>query len=296
MPRVSVNGADLYFEERGSGPPLLLIHGLAADADVWGASLGESGPGPSGPRVRPSRLHALRPGAAWRLPARRRGCSGAAARARRCARHGRGLEQRRHLVALDLAVHDPDLVAGLVLLEPTLHAEKRPGVRHLGAFLKASLLRRVKDDRAATEAFLRWAFRHRTGGTWYDRLPALIREALLANGPAAMSELGIGTGEHLRDEQIAAIACPAVVLVGELSDPLFARVSERTARLLSHARIERIQGAGHVIQLERPAYFVRVVREASQPGYPGLAVARALSGRSRKRRSPPGSGHAARAS
>ena len=131
-----------------------------------------------------------------------------------------------------------------------------------------------------------------------------MREALLANGPAAMSELGIGTGEHLRDEQIAAIACPAVVLIGELSDPLFARVSERTARLLPHARIERIQGAGHVIHLERPAYFVRVVREARRAtALPfrrrvtlRLAVAQALSGRSRKRRSPPGSGRAARAS
>jgi pimeloyl-ACP methyl ester carboxylesterase len=166
------------------------------------------------------------------------------------------------IVALDLAVHHPGLVTGLVLVEPTLHAKKRPGVRHLAAYFKANLLRRVKDDRAATEAFLRWAFRHRTGGTWYDRLPDLMREAHLANGPAATSELGIGTGEHLRDEQIAAIACPAIVLVGELSDPLFARVSERTARLLSHARIERIQGAGHVIHLERPAYFVRLVREA----------------------------------
>jgi pimeloyl-ACP methyl ester carboxylesterase len=152
-----------------------------------------------------------------------------------------------------------------VLLEPTLHAKKRPGVRHIAAYLKASVLRRAKDERAATEAFLRWAFRHRTGGTWYDRLPDSMREALLANGTAAMAELDIGTGEHLSEEQIGAIACPAVVLVGELSDPLFARVGERTGRLLPHGRIERSPGAGHVIHLERPAEFVRAVREASQP-------------------------------
>jgi len=264
MPRVSVNGADLYFEERGSGPPVLLIHGLAADADVWGASLDQlaqdhrvlaydrrgytrSGQVPRGDFRRDGEDAAALLRALDAVPATVVGWSSGG------------------IVALDLAVHHPGLVAGLVLLEPTLHAKKRPGVRHLAAFLKANLLRRVKDDRAATEAFLRWAFRHRTGATWYDRLPVHMRDALLANGPAAMSELGIGTGEHLNDEQIAAIACPAVVLVGELSDPLFARVSERTARLLSHARIERIEGAGHVIHLERPAEFVRAVREASQP-------------------------------
>jgi pimeloyl-ACP methyl ester carboxylesterase len=261
MPRVSVNGADLYFEERGSGPPLLLIHGLAADADVWGASLEDlaedhriltydrrgytrSGRVPRGDFRRDGEDAAALLRALDAVPATVVGWSSGG------------------IVALDLAVHHPDLVAELVLLEPTLHAKKRPGIRQVGAFLKAGLLRRVKDDRAATEAFLRWAFRHRTGGTWYDRLPDLMRDALLANGPATMSELGIGTGEHLRDEQIAAIACPAVVLVGELSDPLFSRLGERTARLLPRARIERVPAAGHVIHLERPAYFARAVRDA----------------------------------
>jgi pimeloyl-ACP methyl ester carboxylesterase len=45
-------------------------------------------------------------------------------------------------------------------------------------------------------------------------------------------------------------------------------VSERTANLLPHARIERIRGAGHVIHLERPAEFVRAVRAVRRPTYP----------------------------
>ena len=35
MPTQSVDGAVLYYEEHGSGPPLLLIHGTGAFADVW---------------------------------------------------------------------------------------------------------------------------------------------------------------------------------------------------------------------------------------------------------------------
>jgi len=92
-----------------------------------------------------------------------------------------------------------------------------------------------------------------------------MREALLANAGAAMSELGIGTGEHLSEEQIGAIKCPAVVLVGELSDPMFARVSKRTARLLPHARIRHVTGAGHAIHPRAPGEFVRAVRDAGQP-------------------------------
>src|ERR1700732_2644274 len=35
MSTVDVNGASLYYEERGSGPPLLLVHGTGGNADVW---------------------------------------------------------------------------------------------------------------------------------------------------------------------------------------------------------------------------------------------------------------------
>ena len=181
MPRVSVNGADLYFEERGSGPPLLLIHGLAADADVWGASLDDLA---ADHRILAyDRRGYTRSGQVPRGDFRRDGEDAAELlRALDAAPATVVGWSSGGIVALDLAVHHPDVVAGLVLLEPTLHAKKRPGVRHLAAFLKANLLRRVKDDRAATEAFLRWAFRHRTGGTWYDRLPASMRDACWQTG------------------------------------------------------------------------------------------------------------------
>ena len=35
MPQIKSNGIDVYFEERGSGPPLLLIMGLGADGSMW---------------------------------------------------------------------------------------------------------------------------------------------------------------------------------------------------------------------------------------------------------------------
>jgi pimeloyl-ACP methyl ester carboxylesterase len=35
MPALSVGSIDLAYEERGSGPPVMLVHGLAADARTW---------------------------------------------------------------------------------------------------------------------------------------------------------------------------------------------------------------------------------------------------------------------
>lgn len=35
MPFAEVNGLKMYYEERGSGPPLLLIMGITASCDVW---------------------------------------------------------------------------------------------------------------------------------------------------------------------------------------------------------------------------------------------------------------------
>jgi pimeloyl-ACP methyl ester carboxylesterase len=37
MPEIEGAGVALHYEERGSGPPLLLIHGLASDAAAWAA-------------------------------------------------------------------------------------------------------------------------------------------------------------------------------------------------------------------------------------------------------------------
>lgn len=35
MPQITVNGRELYFEQRGSGPPLLLIHSLGTASWMW---------------------------------------------------------------------------------------------------------------------------------------------------------------------------------------------------------------------------------------------------------------------
>ena len=35
MSKMAVNGTELYYEIRGTGQPLLFIHGMCGDAGVW---------------------------------------------------------------------------------------------------------------------------------------------------------------------------------------------------------------------------------------------------------------------
>jgi 3-oxoadipate enol-lactonase len=36
MPRVQLNGIEMYYETKGAGEPLLLIAGFACDHTIWG--------------------------------------------------------------------------------------------------------------------------------------------------------------------------------------------------------------------------------------------------------------------
>lgn len=261
MATVAVDGVELFFEERGSGSPILLVHGFGGDADVWGEAFDLL-----------AEHHRV-------IAYDRRGFS----RSRHVPvdsfeRHGKDAAvllrelgaapatvvgwSNGGLVALDLAVREPRLVAGLVLEEPPLHRRRHPGLRQMLAVIRAQVLSRVKDDRAASEAFIRWALRYTSGGTGFDRLPESMRRQMLDNGEASMTELGAGTGEHLTKKQLAAISCPVVCVAGELSDRVFGRATDYVAGLLPTATIERIPGAAHGMHLERPAEFVATVRQA----------------------------------
>jgi pimeloyl-ACP methyl ester carboxylesterase len=265
MDAVAVDGVRLFYRESGAGSPILFVHGTGGDADVWGEAFEML-----------SRDHRV-------IAYDRRGFT----RSKQAAvadvsRHREDAAELLRaldaapatvvgwssggIVALDLAIHHPRLVSGLVLEEPPLHRKRRPGLHQLRAVIKTRLLARTKGERAASEALLRWAFRYTSGGTGYDRLPDRIRDGMLANGEANMAELEVGTGEHLTKEQVRGIACPVTCLTAELSDRALVRATGYIAKLVPQARETRIDGAGHAMHLERPREFAAAVhRSAASP-------------------------------
>jgi pimeloyl-ACP methyl ester carboxylesterase len=262
MTAVAVGGVRLFYRERGTGSPILFVHGMGGNADVWGEAFEllsrdhrviaydrrgftRSGDEPVADVSRHREDAAAFLRALDAAPATVVGWSSGG------------------ILALDLAVHCPRLVSGLVLVEPPLHLKKRPGLRQLRAVVTAQLLARTKGERAASEVLLRWAFRYSSGGTGYDRLPDRIRDEMLANGKANMLELSVGTGEHLTKEQVRGIACPVACLTAELSDRALVRATGYVAKLLPDASEIRIAGAGHVMHLERPREFAAVVHRSA---------------------------------
>jgi pimeloyl-ACP methyl ester carboxylesterase len=266
MAAVGVNGTELFYRQGGTGSPILLIHGLGGNADVWGDAvelLSEHHRVVAYDRRGFSRsMHAP-----VSEPQSHREDAAALLRALEAAPATVVGWSSGGVVALDLAIHNPELVSALVLEEPPLHLKRRPGPRMVRALVVAQVLNRVRDDRAASEAFFRWAFRYTTGGTGYDRIPDAVRQTLLSNGEPNMAELAWATGEHLTKPQLARIGCPVVCLAGELSERSLARATRYTAGIVRQARVEPVAGAGHAMHLERPAEFAAAVHEgATAPG------------------------------
>jgi pimeloyl-ACP methyl ester carboxylesterase len=262
MTAVAVDGVPLFYRECGTGSPILFVHGMGGNADVWGEAFELL-----------SRDHRViaydrrgftrSRGAPVADVSRHREDAAALLQALDAAPATVVGWSSGGIVALDLAIHSPRLVSGLVLEEPPLHLKKRPGLHQLRAVIRAQLLARTKGERAASEVLLRWAFRYTSGGTGYDRLPGWIRDAMLANGEANMVELEVGTGEHLTKEQVRGIACPVMCLTAELSDRALVRATGYVAKLAPHAGETRIAGAGHAMHLERPREFAAAVRRAA---------------------------------
>ena len=259
MGTVRVDGVDLDYEERGAGPPLLLIHGTAAR--LWGAvpeelagsartidydrrSFGASVHPPVTDLTRHREDAAALLDALGAVPAVIVGWSIGG------------------VVALDLALAHPDRVRALVLIEPPLHAKRHPSLPMLRAILTAQALGRIGRPASGATAFLRWASGRRDGTDDLDRVSPAWRAAMLANAAAIVGELRAGTGEHLKRDRLAGLRVPVTILAGSESDPVFAACARRLADTVPGATVTTIPGSGHVMQQDRPDAIVAAARAA----------------------------------
>jgi len=151
MASETVNGAVLHYEERGSGPPLLLVHGTGSYAGIWSPVLdglarsyrviaydrrgfARSAGAPHGGRAQHARDAAALLDALGASPATVVGWSGGG------------------VIALDLAATFPDRVAALILAEPALHLTTHPTPGTIVMSVRSAFQRYVRRDPAAADA------------------------------------------------------------------------------------------------------------------------------------------------
>lgn len=162
------------------------------------------------------------------------------------------------IVALELASRHPSRVRGLVLLEPPLWVKKVFAPRFMLAMLRVVWNRVRKRPRDAAAAFFRTVTRYRDGGNGFDRLDPALRERALGHADDVIAELDAGTGEALTPERLRAIKCPATLVLGGRSIPVFAQQGKKLAACMPQLRTVTIEAVCHLMMLEDP----RAVAEA----------------------------------
>jgi pimeloyl-ACP methyl ester carboxylesterase len=259
MPTIEVNGAELYYEERGSGPPLLLVHGTGGYAGLWSPvvaglarsyrviaydrrGFARSSPAPSTVLADHARDAAELLGALDASPATIVGWSAGG------------------VVALDLAASYPDRVAALVLAEPAAHLLTHPTRDVLAMTARFGFQRYVRRDAAAAAlAMYRWASSYTTGGNAFDAFPDEWREQMLAHAPATLREMDQMRRPYPSRAAIRSIACPVTVIEGDLSALAFVRANAFVMGLLPRARKTSLSGAAHMLHIDQPEQWVDAV-------------------------------------
>jgi pimeloyl-ACP methyl ester carboxylesterase len=272
MATAAVNGANLYYEERGSGRPLLLVHGTGAYADVWSPVLdglarsyrviaydrrgfARSSSAPRGRLAEHARDAAALLDALGASPATVVGWSGGG------------------VIALDLAASVPDCVAELVLAEPAVHLITHPTGAALAMAARSAIQRYLRRDAAsAALTMYRWASGYKAGGNAFDAFPEAWREQMLAHAPSTLREMDQMIRPYPTRAAIRSIACPVTVIEGDLSDPAFATADAFVMRLLPQARIVSLPGAAHMLHVDQPERWVEAVAERAVHAPPPAAV------------------------
>ena len=247
MPDVTVNGVRLHYEERGTGVPILGIHGAGSSALLWEEAaerLSELGRAIIYDRRGCSRSERPDP---YEVTSVREHADDARELLRALDAEPPILIGRSYggTVALELALQDPESVRALALLEAG-PMELSPEYDAWFVSLRAGLDELAAAGRveAVGEAVLREVV-----GAW-EELPAELREIFTENGQALLAE--VRGGERLTDtSQLGQLRVPTLIVSGEESPAPLQHATAALERALPQARAVRVPG-GHAIDPAAP--------------------------------------------
>jgi pimeloyl-ACP methyl ester carboxylesterase len=164
-------------------------------------------------------------------------------------------------LALDYALREPTRVRALVLASyPSSGEEPKRRSWALG-FAEAIEARGL--DEAGAEFV--WGERSR----FDPKGAALIRQGFLEHAPQALAHilrevLATSPSPHTLAPQLRALTIPTCVIAGS-DDPESLEPCRELAELLPHAELHVLEGAGHVVNLAKPALFNELLADFLEP-------------------------------
>ena len=263
MPMAQVNGVKLFYEESGTGVPLVLVHGSWASHTNWrfvvpglaesfrvvsydrrGHSQSEHQPGQGSIREDVADLAALIEHldiAPAFVAANSFGSS----------------------ITLRLALERPDLLRGIVIHEPPLISliEGKPEYAAMideTLRLEDAVVERINsgDHEGAAEQF---ADTIALGPGAWAKFPPLVRQVFTENAPTFADEAADPDQYLLDAERLASFTKPALATQGDQSPGFYAPILAEVTRYLPHAETLTYHGAGHIPQTTHPDAYVETV-------------------------------------
>jgi pimeloyl-ACP methyl ester carboxylesterase len=248
--RVQANGAELYYETRGDGPPLLLVAGGLADAGQFTAlaeALAEQAKVISYDRRGNSRSPAP---AGWTTTTVEEQADDAAALLQALAIPAASVYAHSigAAIALDLALRRPELVDTVILHDPALMsvlADPGAVLGVVGPLVEEAMA--AGGPAAAADAFYRFAV-----GSALDALEPATWDRMRADGAVLFGvEFQTLSGWRIDEEALRRTRVPVVVLAGVESPPFFREAADWLTERLGGA-VEQVPG-GHGAPFDHPA-------------------------------------------
>ncbi len=247
MPEVEVNGITAYYEEEGSGPPLVLVHGLGASTELWrrvapelatefrvitydlrGAGRSQLSPGPFALDDLASDLDAF-------------------VEARELESVTVVGHSMSGAVVLAYAAGRPDRVRAVVGVGAVaeLPETARAGMRERAELVRGGSMSDVADAVASNG----------TDPSWRDREPeeySRFRDAVAANDPEGYAALALVVADLDVSDILGQIAAPVLLIAGGTDPVSPPEANQAIVERLADAHYVSIPECGHIIPLERP--------------------------------------------
>jgi esterase len=265
MPTLWVNGYDMAFVERGTGAPLLLVHGTLCDYRHW---TGQMEPFGAHYRTIAVSLRHCWPekwdgeGDDFTVQQHTRDVASFIAALQAGPVHLLGHSRGGH-IAFRVAQNDPDLLRSLVLVEPggVLAADLETGLPAapptlaLGP-LYAKAAERIR--RGEIDEGLQATIDVLAGQGGWDRTPEPARQMLRDNAATLLGQLKEQRAPFARADA-EAIKAPTLLIAGERSPASFHHILDGLESALRDSRRVVIPNASHSSNVDNPRAFEREV-------------------------------------